>query len=267
MTTRTVNNFKTLRQILEYNDRQIQLKHIANSDNQNAPIESSPDVTGANNLPTYKRNYSVKKTTLLQVLDWNAVVSNDKLFSCMMLLLVSIVAQLIFSYISFALVNVQQSIPVFYISQGLNLVFSYAIPLSLLQDLDEVFENPFSELSKEVNLYRQLRICVLIQSVCIIVSILALVKLFTGGPFIELRINYRDMTEVSKDMTTFIRILQIISFQLTLINLALASINLFMTDRKIRRCFNRIEKMQQPEDMQAMFNSDLIEMKFNHVMF
>jgi hypothetical protein len=94
-----------------------------------------------------------------------------------------------------------------------------------------------------------------------------LVKLFTGGPFIELRINYNDMSEVSKDMTTFIRILQIISFQLTLINLALASINLFMTDRKIRRCFNRIEKMQQPEDMQAMFNSDLIEMKFNHVMF
>lgn len=250
MTTRTVNNFKTLRELLDFND----------------VIAQSRNIMPQNVSPTSK-HYTINKTSLLSVTNWNAIYSNAKLFNCMMLMLLTILSQLVFSYIVFALVNVKESVTVFYLSQALNLILSYILPLALISELEDILENPFSQLAKELQVYKQLRLCVIAQSICVIVSITALVKVFRGGPYVELRYSFQEMKELPVDMTVFIRVLQIISFQLTLINLILAVTNFIMTNRKIRSCINRIERLQNPEDLEVMFNHEDLENKFEHNIF
>ncbi|GAV28903.1 hypothetical protein PMKS-002381 [Pichia membranifaciens] len=256
MTTRTVNNFKTLREILDYNDILVQERN-------NLQENHEEPTTGTNAGKTY----TLKKTTALSVLNWDAVFSNQKVFACMMLMLITVLSQLVFSYVTFALVNVQQSLGLFYLSQALNLFFSYVMPLSLIKELDEVFESPVAQLSSEIEIYRQLKISVMIYCVCAIVSTAALASVFSSGPFIELRYNLQELRDVPVDLTSFVRVLQIISFQLTLINLMLCSINLYITDRKIRRCFNRIERLQDRADLEIMFNENLIEQRFDNNFF
>lgn len=261
MTTRTLGNFKTLREILDFNDR-LNQNEIETQINE---LNERVDVMNPNNH--FLRGYSIKKTSITSVLDWNAVYSNDKLFSCIMVLLITVVSQLVFSYISFALVNVQQNMVLFYCCQGLNLIFSYLIPLTLIQDIEEVFENPTVQLASEIHIYKQLRFCSYVHFLCFVVSLCTLVYLFRNGPFIEMRVNIRDMVETPIDMTTFIRILQLISFQLTSINLILSLLNLFLTSRKIRHCYNKIERLQNPQDMDLMFNASLVENRFSNDLF
>lgn len=255
MTTRTANNFKTLREILDYNDRLVQERNLQEHHGESTQAAANT------------KSYTLKKTTALSVLNWDAVFSNQKVFACMLLLLITVLSQLVFSYVTFALVNVQQSLGIFYLSQVINLFFSYVMPLSLIKELDEVFENPVAQLSSEIEIYRQLKLSVLIYCFCAIISLAALVNVFSGGPYIELRYNFQELQDIPVDMTTFVRILQIISFQLTLINLILCSINLYITDRKIRHCFNRIERLQDRADLEIMFNEDLIEQRFDNNFF
>lgn len=261
MTTRTMGNFKTLREILDIHDRMNHHEMATQIDQLN----EQADPSDPNNH--YLRGYSIKRTSIISVLDWNAVYSNNKLSSCIMVLLITVVSQLVFSYISFALVNVQQNMTLFYICQGLNLIFSYLIPLTLIQDIEEVFENPAVQLSSEIHIYKQLRFCAYVHTICFIVSLSTVIYLFQNGPFIELRLNFRDMVETPVDLTSFIRILQLISFQLTSINLILSLLNLYLTSRKIRHCYNRMEKLQNPEDMDTMFNSSLMDHRFSSNMF
>lgn len=249
-------NYRTLKNILEYNDVKLK-EQEARESNSSSPAETSP---------TPKR-YTFKVTTLLSVLDWNAIYSNDKLFTSILFMIILILSQLVFSYIAFALVSVEQNISMFYISQALNLICSYIMPMALIRDLDDVFENPFAELSKEVEVFRQLRNCVVAQSVCTIISIIAVVKVFTTESIIEQRFNIALGRDAPVDMTFFVRTLQLISFQLTLINLILASVNLFMTSRKIRHCFNRVERYQHAGDRDLIYNAELMEQRFVHDFF
>lgn len=182
-------------------------------------------------------------------------------------MLISILSQLVFSYLAFAMVNVEQSLTIFYLSQLINLITSYLLPLSLLKDLDEVLENPFQQLHSEVAVFKQLKFCVIIQACCTLISVIALLTVLNGGTYLESRYDYITQTEKKVDLTTFVRILQIISFQLTLINFILASINLYLAARKIRLCFNRIDKMQDQADLEVLFNSSVINKKFNQSYF
>ncbi|TID14917.1 hypothetical protein CANINC_004588 [Pichia inconspicua] len=245
----TTREFKTLRQILEYNDRVIQSQLLDDG------FEEVANSTSA-------KKFTLQRTNLLSVLNWNVIFSNNKLFTCMMFMIVTILSQLVFSYVAFALVDVQESISMFYFSQALNLVLSYIMPMALIKDLDDVLENPFAELSKEIELFRQLRNCLIAQSVCCLVSLIALVKVFTSGPFIEMRYNIEQRVDIPLDMTHFVRLLQMISFQLTVINLILAATSFFLTMRKIRYCFNRVERMQSPSDLHAMLNTELNENRY-----
>jgi hypothetical protein len=251
MTTRTLNNFKTLRELLDYND----------------VMERSEQIISTNEISTNRKEYTIKKSSLLAVSDWNAIYSNNKLFSCMLLMLVTILSQLVFSYIAFGLVSVKENVDMFYISQAINLIFSYLLPLSIIQGINDVLENPFSELSNEISVYKQLRNCVIAQLFCTIISMIALIKIFNGGSFTEIRFNYQEKKELSIDMTSFIKILQVISFQLTLINLILVFANYCLMNRKIRHCINRIEHLQNASDMEAMFNHEIVDERFLHDLF
>lgn len=240
----TTRDFKTLRQILEYNDKVVEIQ-ASSIGSEEAFNSNSP------------KKFTLQRTSVMSVLNWNVIFSNKKLFTCILFLIVTMLSQLVFSYIAFALVDIQENISIFYFSQALNLVLSYIMPMTLIQDLDEVLENPFAELSKEIDFYRQLRNCVIAQCLCCLVSLIALVKVFTKGPFIEMRYNMEQGIDLPLDMTQFVRILQLISFQLTFINLILATTSFFLTIRKIRYCFNRVEKMQNPADLHVMLNTEL----------
>lgn len=260
MTSRTFNNYKTLREILDYNDDVIRRNEI------NINVNHNQYNTGNDNNDNRKL-YSLKTTSALSILNWNLVFSNKKMMNCMILMIITVLSQLVFSYIMFFLVSVEGGLVWFYISHIINLVFAYLLPLSILRDLDDVSDTPLVHLSSEIDIYKQLKWNTIIYFICLTISAMALYEVFTSGPFISETIDFQTGTEIKLDMTSFVKILQIISFQLTFFNFGLTTTNLFLTTRKIRFCFNRIEKMQNREDLEVMFNENIINTKLKNNFF
>ncbi|KAG0669717.1 hypothetical protein C6P42_004279 [Pichia californica] len=141
------------------------------------------------------------------------------------------------------------------------------MPFSLIRDFDEIADAPLNRLAAEVSIYKQLKFNSYFFFICTTVSAIGLYQIFTGGPFTETDIDLQTNEEITSDLTSVVRALQTISFQLTLINFLLCVINLFMADRKIRVCFNRVERMQDREDMEVMFNNNLLDNKFKSDFF
>lgn len=262
MTSRTFNNYKTLRDILDYNDKLIRQNETSVQINGDQHDISTNNGTNGN-----KRLYSLKTTSALSVLNWDMVFSNKKMMNCMILMIITVLSQLVFSYIMFFLVSVEGGLVWFYISHIINLIFAYLLPLSIMRNLDDVSETPLVHLSSEIDIYRQLKWNMIIYFICLTISTMALYEVFTSGPFISETVDFQTGRELKLDMTSFVKILQIISFQLTLFNFVLTLINLFLTTRKIRFCFNRIEKLQNREDLEAMFNENIINKKIKNNFF
>lgn len=246
MTTRTVNHFKTLREILDYNDR---LTHNLYTDEET--------------LATHAPHYRIKEATLFSVINWNEIMTNRKLIVILITMILATLGQLAFSYVAIGLVNVQQDISLFYVSQGLNLLFSYVLPMTMLTEIDVVRENPLEKLSTEIQIYRRLRVTAVIQFLCTVISGITLNVMITGGPYTREQFGIGDGPTVTEDVTGFVRLIQFISFQISLVVLILTFVNLYMTDRKIRCCFNRVERMQNTSDMEVMFNDTILQRRYN----
>lgn len=259
MTTRTISQFKTLREILDYNDRM--LKEASSQENP------TPTVNSDQNALQNRRNYTLKKTSLLSVLNWDAVFSNRKAQSLLTMLVITILSQCVFSYITFTLITLPENLSLFFLSQLINLFTSYIIPLALLSDIENVFESPLEQLSNEVDIYRHLRNSMLVYLFTLTLSGSALLQVLRGGPYIETTYDYRLNRNIEVDLTLFVKILQIISFQLTLINTILCAVNLFIISRKIKYCFNRIERLQNRSDLEMMLNGNVLERQFNNLFF
>ncbi|CAI8498212.1 unnamed protein product [Pichia kudriavzevii] len=178
-------------------------------------------------------------------------------------MILATLGQLAFSYVAIGLVNVQQDISLFYVSQGLNLLFSYVLPMTMLTEIDVVRENPLEKLSTEIQIYRRLRVTAVIQFLCTVISGITLNVMITGGPYTRERFGIGDGPTVTEDVTGFVRLIQFISFQISLVVLILTFVNLYMTDRKIRCCFNRVERMQNTSDMEVMFNDTILQRRYN----
>lgn len=228
----------TLKEILDFNDQ---------VSNNKTPGLSS-DAT----------RYTLSTTPLLSVTNWSAIYSKQKLVSCIAITIITILSQLVLTYITLTSVNIRKDLSLVYASQIINLLCSYLLPISLLADFKGVFDDPLFELSGEVEIYRMLRLCVAAESICAIVSVIALYVVCHGSPFIELRHSFQEAKEIAVDMTTFIRVLQLISLQLTLINLALATVSLYLSNIKIRRCFSEVEYTQHVSDYELLLNSGVV---------
>lgn len=184
-----------------------------------------------------------------------AVLNNKRSLHSLIIYIVFMVSQLIINYIGIIILDIENRPAILTVSQIYNIFGSYFFPLVMAAQVDENLTNPFQDLNREADVYKNFRLSAIIQGVGLILSIGATVEVFTGGPYNMQKSAFPQPGTTNIDITVFVRVYQLTTMQIVICTLILSLVNLYITDRRLINYFNRIETTQAKTDLEGMFHS------------
>lgn len=234
MSLRGVDHFKTIRRILAHNDM-LQRTRLAHPD-------AGP-------------SYTLATGSVFDMSNMDKVWNNKRTMRSMVVYVVFMVSQLVINYVGIVVLDIENRPLVLTLSQIYNIFGSYFFPLIMAVQVDENVRNQFQDLNREAEVYRNFRLSAIVQGLGLALSVWATIQVFNGGPYVMQRSAFPQPGARQVDITSFVRVYQLITMQIVVCTLVLSLVNLYITDRRLVNYFNRIETTQDKTDLEAMFQS------------
>ncbi|KAG7883072.1 hypothetical protein KL925_000467 [Ogataea polymorpha] len=184
---------------------------------------------------------------ITEVANWDAIFSDPKMFSSMLIYIAFMMAQLGLSYAGFVYFEVENRPAIYSVSMLYNIFASYFFPILIASTMEENLENPFESLRKEVRACQGFVVCVCIQAVALALSVWSTVRIFKTERVLLVDFDYVSKRTKKIDVTSMIKVFQVVSLSLTVFGFLMSLVNFVITRNRLIRYLHRIEREGEHE--------------------
>ncbi|KAG7751108.1 hypothetical protein KL912_000241 [Ogataea haglerorum] len=181
------------------------------------------------------------------VANWDAIFSDPKMFSSMLIYIAFMMAQLGLSYAGFVYFEVENRPAIYSVSLLYNIFASYFFPILIASTMEENLENPFESLRKEVRACQGFLVCVCIQAAALALSAWSTVRILQTGQVLLVDYDYVSRSTKKIDVTSMIKVFQVVSLSLTVFGFLMSLVNFVITRNRLIRYLHRIEREGEHE--------------------
>ncbi|KAG7883940.1 hypothetical protein KL938_002525 [Ogataea parapolymorpha] len=208
------------------------------------------DILMANMMGSYGahgRPADIRPARINEVANWDAIFSDPKMFSSMLIYIAFMMAQLGLSYAGFVYFEVENRPAIYSVSLLYNIFASYFFPILIASTMEENLENPFESLRKEVRACQGFVVCVCIQAVALALSVWSTVRIFQTEQVLLVDYDYVSRRTKKIDVTSMIKVFQVVSLSLTVFGFLMSLVNFVITRNRLIRYLHRIEREGEHE--------------------
>ncbi|KAH3661920.1 hypothetical protein OGAPHI_006099 [Ogataea philodendri] len=187
----------------------------------------------------------IRPARIHEVANWDAIFSNPKMFSSMLIYVAFMMAQLGLSYAGFVYFEVENRPAIYSVSLLYNIFASYFFPILIASAMEENLESPFESLRREVKACQGFVLCICVQAVALALSVWSTVRIFQTDQVMLIDYDYLTRRANKIDVTSMIKVFQVVSLTLTGFGFLMSLVNFWITRNRLIRFLHRIEREHQ----------------------